>query len=113
MKDGRAGFAWRIFSGLLVTAPFVLLALVVPPMFRARSLSLLVVTHVNRYAIMLLVMETIAIGCFLSVLHRGRGFTQTDKKEWTFLLLTFMPFAAVVFWYRFIWSADRHNGSGH
>jgi len=44
-----------------------------------------------------------AISYFLYIVQTDGTLDSSDKARWTFFLLMFFPFAAVSFWYQFIW----------
>ena len=45
----------------------------------------------------------IAVAYFLHTVQANAQLDSSDKARWTFVLLMWFPFAAMSFWYQFIW----------
>lgn len=46
---------------------------------------------------------TMAVDYFLYIVQTDVRLDSNDKARWTFFLLMWLPFAAVSFWYQFVW----------
>jgi hypothetical protein len=49
------------------------------------------------------VLYGISVGYFLYLVQTNPTFDSSDKARWSLILVMFFPFAAISFWYQFIW----------
>lgn len=95
----------RVFLGLLAIAPLIAVALIlatfvgVPMLSSGSGILGTMAFAVLAYAI--------ASAYFLYVVQTDPALDSADKARWTTYLLMWFPFAAVFFWYQFIWRQRR------
>jgi len=93
----------RLLLGVFAVAPLLVIAFIVSIMFGIQSPTLPLGKIVIASMIVGIVFYTMAVAYFLYIVQTDVRLDSNDKARWTFFLLMWFPFAAVSFWYQFIW----------
>jgi hypothetical protein len=99
----ETGFVGRIALGFLASTPLLFIALVLMVILGVRSSAIDVGKLVMTCAVATLVLYGVTVGYFLYIVQTEARLPPADKARWTYILLLWFPFAAIWFWYRFIW----------
>lgn len=101
----------RVLLGFLTFAPLMFVAFVLSLLSGFRPSAAPLGTIVIISAIVTLALYAISVGYFLYLVQTDDRFDSNDKARWTFILLMWFPFAAISFWYQFVWRDRAENRS--
>jgi len=94
----------RLLLGFFAVAPLLVIALILSIVFGGvRSPTLPLGKIVIASMLVGMAFYVTSISYFLYIVQTDDRLDSSDKARWTFFLLMFFPFAAVSFWYQFIW----------
>src|SRR5947208_211467 len=99
----RRNLLGRILLGMLAASPLGVIGLVGGVLLLGPSTTLPFGKIVIICILCTVVLYGISVGYFLYLVQTDLTFDSSDKARWSLVLVMFFPFAAISFWYQFIW----------
>jgi hypothetical protein len=102
-KTMKNGTVLHVASGIAASAPLLsIVTIVVIVLGGIRSSHVPLVSIFFVIATGSMLAYTAALAYFLSVIHKLPDFDSADRARWTWVILLWFPFGAIMFWYRYI-----------
>jgi CHASE2 domain-containing sensor protein len=107
----RRNLLSRILLGILAVSPLCVVAFVTGVLLLGPMTTLPLGKMVIVSILCTVVLYGISVGYFLYLVQTDPVFDSSDRARWSLVLVMFFPFAAISFWYQFIWHRDRTAGN--